>query len=213
MSNTNTTASGLPTEALETRLQPVSSMLRNCLLSANAKLKDIDFKHLQMYTPVLSDEDNVLSGKVLVKAASSSRYKLESNQVFQYTRIDADLGLANLGFTGRVFDKSQYNTIANILEPIGTLTITEGNVTEEKGDAKVSFEFGTRHREVIPANYIDLSSDVQVKSHYALAFKGKVVLTFTGLAVEEPTVPEQPDEGEYIDVASFFLHRNLGKII
>lgn len=212
MSNTSTTASVLPTEALETRLRAVSSMLRDCLLASNKKLKELDFAHLQMYTPVLSEDENTVGGKVLVKASSGNRYKLESNQVFQYTRIDADVGLADLGFTGRVFDKSQYNEVANLLEPIGTLTITKGNIADSRGDAVISFVFGTRHREVIPANYIDLSSDVQVKAHYAVAFKGKVDLVFKGETIEEPNVDPKQDES-YINVASFFLNRNLGNII
>lgn len=202
----------LPNESISNKLLAVSTMLRNCLLVNNERLKELDFTHLQMRTSTLSNDDVMLVGRVLVKANALSRYRLETNQTFQYTRVEASEGLNQLGFTGRTFHKDQYSAVEQLLKPIGELTIISGNVAENNGDATVRFEFGTRSKGNIPAKYIELASNDINKSDYGLAFRGTVDLVFKGKEVVEPPKPDEPEE-PYIDVASLFLHRNLGSIL
>lgn len=132
MSNTPTVVV-LPTIDLGTLLQPVSAMLRNCLITANPKLKEVDFTHLQMYIPVLTESETVANGQVLVKATAENRYRLESKQVFQYNRVNADEALTALGFADRIFTKAQFNDVAKLLTPVGTINVISGDINNVQG--------------------------------------------------------------------------------
>lgn len=215
MENIQTETATLPVIAADTILQPVSAMLRNCLISNNTKLSELDFNHLQMYFPVLEETDTVANGQVLVKAGSDAKYRLESKQIFNYTRIDANEAITDLGITSREFTKAQYKDVVKLLENVGTFTTVEGNIVEEENDAVVSFKFGNDNGSTItPARYIDLGSNTKIKSHYDIAFKGVVKFTFKGNGTTKPVEPAntEVDENEAIDVASLMLNRNLGNI-
>lgn len=210
--NTNIPLVKLPEIAPNVLFQPVSSMLRNCLISENPKLKELDFSHLQMYIAPITETVDTFNGQVLVKQKSDVRYRLESKQIFNYSRISAEEGLTLLGLTARQFDKSQFNDVSDYLSTIGTFTLLSGNITEENGDAVYRFQFGERYQEHTPARFIDLGSDDFVKADYSVAFKGFASFTFTGKAVEQENTPPPTTDEPMIDVGSFFMDTNLGNI-
>lgn len=208
--NTNIPLVTLPEAMPSTVFQPVSSMLRNCLISENPKLKELDFGHLQLYVPTLTESVDIFKGQVLVKQKSDVRYRLETKQIFNYNRIAAEEGLNLLGLTAREFDKSQYEQVKTYLTSIGELTKVSGDIHNEVGNTAFTFTFGKRYKEHTPSKLIDLGGDDFIKEDYDIIFKGNVQITFIGK--EEAVVEVPPVEDDTINVASFFLHRNLGNI-
>lgn len=213
----STTLTKLPAIDVPTLLQAVPTMLRNCLIAKNSRLVELDFNHLQMYIPSLTDSEDKVNGTIIIKAGSEARYKLESKQTFTYTRIEADEGLKALGFTERSFAKEQYNDVVKLLNGVGTFTIIEGDVANPMGDAAVMFTFGDRNTSgYTPARYIDIGSDAKNKTEYDVAFKGQVRFTFVG----EPISPQDGDGDEggdedndgLVDIAPFFLNTRLGDV-
>lgn len=206
----------LPTIKLETLLQPVSTMMRNCLITKNKKLKAINFDYLEMFIPSLSDNDPIVTCELSVKATGNNRYKIEKRQFFTFTRIDADTGLTELGFTQRVFQKHQFEEVKRLLDGVGHLTIIAGDITDPKGQAYVLFSFGNKRDGHSWARYIDLGSNTKVKADFETIFKGSVRFTFLGESdndvVPLPKQEEKPKELT-IDLAVLIKNRNLGQIM
>lgn len=201
----------LPTVKASTLLQPVPTMLLNCLIATNPKLQQLDFTHLQMYIPAVGESADSFTGQVLVKQQSETRYRLESRQKFNYTRINASEGLDVLGFTTREFSKDQFDEVVEYLAEIGDLAIVDGDLDDDNQDAVINFVFGNRYKDQTPARFIDLSSSKFDKSDLELVFNGSVNITFKGKGSIPNTTNEEEEDG-LIDITSFFLHRNLGAI-
>ena len=202
----------IPTLKAQTLLQPVPGMLRNSLLTIGPRLKDLDFNHLQMIVPVLDQTADTVKCQLIVKPSSTSRYKLESKQVFTFTRVDANEGLTLLGLTERTFSKKDYAKVVEFLEDVGTLTTVQGDVTNPKGNATVAFVFGDRFNTKSPARFIELGSNEKKKSHYNIAFKGVVKFTFEGEATVEPDVPANPEAEGYVDISPLFITKSLNDL-
>lgn len=200
-------------------LRPVSAMLRECLVNANKEIAELDLPRLKLYIPQLSvHDDSIYQARVLAYNPNTTVYRLDSNQTFTYSRMEADTALTLYGITERVFKKSQYAELETLLSGVGELVVTEGSLTSAAGNATVVFYFGEqpdKQTGLTPAYYIPLMPDNVVKAHYAIPFKGVVTFTFTGddSAITEPEEPiVNPDDANKIDLNAIFINRNLGNV-
>ena len=217
------TVASLPTIAFGTLLQPVSNMLRNCLISKNKALKNVDFTHLQMLIPSVSDTSTTASGELLIKPASLTKYKLASKQVYTYDRIDTDTAFTDLGIAVREFTKQQYEEVDRLVRDVGTITILSGDIGNPKGDVIASFVFGERNDGNTKTRIIDLGATNLVKAHFDVAFRGSVRLVFKGLPLdntnetpshedtETPNAPPVAPGG--VDLNALLNETNLGDVV
>ena len=206
----------LPKEKVITKIKAVSTMIRNCLIKNNEKLKDVDFNHLKASLPSVG-KDLILPVEVSVKQNSEVRYRLESKKVYQFSRVDTNEVLNELGFTERTLPKAQYDDLVKLLEEVGTFTVTVGDIASELGLAKVEFNFGVRNNETVALRTLDLNSDEFVKSDLNYVFHTPVTFTFTAPDVikedlEEPKPTEPKEEEKLIDIAPLFTRRTLTNI-
>lgn len=206
-----------PNQTLDTLLQPVSSCLRNCFIVQNEKmLTQLDWRHLQGYIPILTDEETTFTAQVLVKHSAEATYKLESKQIFEFSRIDADTALSSFGLPHRYLPKDQYADFLNFIGDVGSIEVVSGDAGSEFGDLTILFRFGNVYKDFVPARYIDLGSDKQVMDDYSVIFRGAVKFVFQGKEDpnQEITPPEvQPDpERPVIDLAVLLPNRDLGKV-
>lgn len=200
-------------------LRPVSAMLRECLVNANKEIAELDLTRLKLYIPQLSvHDDSIYQARVLAYNPNTTVYRLDSNQTFTYSRVEADTALTLYGITERVFKKSQYAELESLLSGVGEFVVTEGDLSSPAGNATVVFYFGEqpdKQTGLRPAYYIPLLPDNVVKAHYSIPFKGVVTFTFTGTAevTEQPEVPVvNPDDANKIDLNAIFINRNLGNV-
>lgn len=206
----------LPKEKAITKMKAVSTMIRNCLIKNNEKLKDVDFSHLKASLPAIGKE-LVLPVEVTVKQDSKVRYRLESTKVYQFSRVDTNEALTELGFTDRVLPKAQYDDLVKLLEEVGTFTVTVGDIASEIGVAKAEFNFGVRSSDSVPLRTVALNDDTFVKSDLNYVFHTPVTFTFTAPDtikedIEEPKEDEKKDEKPLIDIAPLFVKRTLTNI-
>lgn len=217
MTSQSVTQVTFPNQTLKTLLQPVSSCIRNCLIIQNEKmLTQLDWNHLQGYSPIITDEETTFTVQVLVKQVAEATYKLESKQIFEFSRIDAENALSSFGLAHRYIPKAQYEDFLKFIADVGSVEVVDGDANSEFGDLTVLFRFGTPYKDFVPARYIDLGSDKQVAEDYSLIFRGQVKFVFQGKEDpnKETTPPEvQPDpERPVIDLAVLLPNRDLGKV-